>query len=283
MTDLTRHRASIEHLPEELDALTRVVQGLLLHEAWAQAYGFSPPQERKREVSVRPAAQMLDVMLELDPAPLQEARPVERRMLGNCRDFTTLTCALLKHSGIPARARCGFGAYFKPGHYEDHWVCEFWHAEQQRWVLADAQIDELQRKILKPEFDTLDVPRDQFLVAGRAWQLCRAGERDPERFGIFDMHGMWFISGNVFRDFAALNRIELLPWDVWGLLEREFDTFGATELALLDQMAELSQAGDDGFDAVRALYSDDERIRVPAVIKSFTPGVDGPQRVELPG
>jgi len=283
MTDLTRHRAAIEELPRDLEALTHVVQGLLVHEAWASAYGFSVPPERRHEVSIRPAAQMLDVMFELDPTPLDKPRPVERRLLGNCRDFTTLTCALLKHSGIPARARCGFGAYFKPEHYEDHWVCEFWQAEGQRWALADAQIDALQRKILGLAFDTLDVPRDQFLVAGRAWQLCRAGECDPDRFGIFDMHGMWFISGNVFRDFAALNRIELLPWDNWGLLDCGYDSFGAEELALHDQMAELSQGGDDAFGAQRALYQADERIRVPAVITSYTPGAKEAERVELPG
>jgi hypothetical protein len=104
MTDVERHRASIAALPSDLEGLAPTVQGLLVHEAWAHAYGFAPPPERKREVSVRPAAQMLDEILELDSAPLQKPRPVERRMLGNCRDFTTLTCALLKQNGIPARA-----------------------------------------------------------------------------------------------------------------------------------------------------------------------------------
>ena len=33
-------------------------------------------------------------------------------------------------------------------------------------------------------FDPFDVPRDQFVVGGRAWQLCRAGEADPDTFGL---------------------------------------------------------------------------------------------------
>ena len=34
----------------------------------------------------------------------------ERRFVGNCRHFTVLLCAFLRARGVPARARCGFGA-----------------------------------------------------------------------------------------------------------------------------------------------------------------------------
>ena len=33
------------------------------------------------------------------------------------------------------------GGYFGTRTFEDHWVCEYWHAEQ-RWALADAELDE---------------------------------------------------------------------------------------------------------------------------------------------
>ena len=66
----------------------------------------------------------------------------------------------------------------------------------------------------------LDVPRDQFLVAGDAWQLCRAGKADPMDFGILDLFGWWMIAGNVVRDLAALNNREMLPWDCWGPMPR---------------------------------------------------------------
>ena len=56
-------------------------------------------------------------LLEIDPSPLGRARPPERRLVGTCRDFTTFMTALLRAKGIPARARCGFGTYFLPGHY----------------------------------------------------------------------------------------------------------------------------------------------------------------------
>jgi hypothetical protein len=44
-----------------------------------------------------------------------------------------------------------------------------WNAAEARWILVDAQIDELQRAKLHPDFDLLDVPRDRFVIAGDAW------------------------------------------------------------------------------------------------------------------
>lgn len=98
---------------------------------------------------------------------------------------------MLRAQGVPARARCGFGTYFWPGRYEDHWVREYWNGE--RWVSVDAQLDELQRGKLGIVFDPLDLPPGQFVPASCAWQMCRSGEADAEKFGIFDMHGLWFI------------------------------------------------------------------------------------------
>ena len=68
---------------------------------------------------------------------------------------------MLQYKNIAARPRCGFGAYFMPSHYEDHWVCEYWNENEQRWVLVDAQMDELQTNVLELRFHPLDVPRDR--------------------------------------------------------------------------------------------------------------------------
>ena len=84
---------------------------------------------------------MLDRLLAQDGQPLGVARPVDDRLVGVCRHFTVLLVAMLRAQGVPARARCGFGAYFTPGRFEDHWVCEYWHSAEGRWILVDAQID----------------------------------------------------------------------------------------------------------------------------------------------
>jgi hypothetical protein len=248
MTDPGEHADLFDGLPTEIPALCGVVQGLLLHVFWAERYGVALSEERQREVEIRRVSHMLARIREMDDRPLTVGRSLEKKLVGNCRDFSVLLCAILRHRAVPARARCGFGAYFTPGMYEDHWVCEYWNADEDRWVLVDAQLDALQREVLEIPFDPCDVPRDQFLVGGKAWRMCRAGEADPEKFGIFDMHGLWFIRGDLVRDLLALNKIEILPWD----------------FALLDRVAELTLVDAPPFAEVRAIYEGDARLRTPA-------------------
>jgi len=266
MTDPGEHAGLFEGLPSEIPALCQVVQGILLHIFWAERYGVELSEERKQEVNISRVSHMLARIREMDDRFLTIARPLEKRLVGNCRDFATMLCAMLRHQRVPARARCGFGAYFEPGRYEDHWVCEYWKEDEGRWVLMDAQLDALQRRVLQIGFDPYDVPRDQFLVAGKAWQMCRAGQADPDKFGIFDMHGMWFIRGDLVRDLLSLNKIELLPWDGWGLITKEEQDLSAEDMALLDHIAALTVAivvDGEAFPEVRAIYENDARLRMP--------------------
>src|SRR5512134_1672750 len=221
MSDPGVHRSLFENLPTSVPDLVKLVQGVTIHVFWTERYGFKAPPERMDELQLRSMEKRLARTIELDPRPLTEPRSLEKKLLGNCRDHSLLLVAMLRHQGVPARARCGFGAYFLPDHFEDHWVVEYWNQGQGRWVLVDAQLDELQRDVLKIDFDVLDVPRDQFIVGGEAWQMCRRGEQDADKFGIFDMHGLGFVRGNLVRDVASLNRMELLPWDCWGVILNE--------------------------------------------------------------
>ena len=262
MTDPKEQASWLDDLPNNIGELCKILQGVMLHIFWAERYGVKLSQERQQEVNWRSIIPKLQRIQELDDRPLCASRPLEKRVVGNCRDFSTLLCAFLRHQSIPARARCGFAKYFTPGHYEDHWVTEYWNAAEKRWVLVDAQLDGLMIAALKIDFNTLDVPRDQFIVAGQAWQLCRSGQADPNDFGIFDMKGLWFIRGNVIRDFLAFNRVEILPWDGgWGIMA---EPEGEADTALIDRLAALTVKGDEAFSEIRGLYEGDERIRIPA-------------------
>lgn len=269
----------LDHLPGDMGSLCQTVQGVMLHIFWAEHYGVQLAGPRQDEVQLRSVARKLERIAELDPHPLADAREPDKRLVGNCRDFSLMLTAILRHQGIPARARCGFGRYFMPNHYEDHWVCEYWNAGQNRWVLVDAQLDELQCKKLSIPFNPLDVPRDQFIVGGKAWRLCRTGQADPETFGIFEMHGLWFVRGNLVRDVASLNKMELLPWDSWGIIERRDEELSPDDLALLDDVAELTSDDVTEFEKVHLLYENDERMCVPTTIHSYTQA--GVQTIDL--
>ncbi len=255
-------------LPQDIPALCGVVQGLLIHQYWAGAYGYTIPEERVPEYRIRDVAAKLDRIVELDSRALFEPRPPDRRLVGNCRDFSLLLVAMLRHKRIPARVRCGFAAYFALRWYEDHLVSEVWCANEQRWVLVDAQLDDVHRQALRITFDPCDVPTDQFLPGGVAWQMCRSGEADPNRFGYGDVvGGLPNIRGNLVRDVAFLNKVEVLGWDYWGLIEGQEAGLDEDDLALLDRAAELSLAGNVGFDALRSLYLREMRLRVPPIVR----------------
>lgn len=271
MSDPGAHRSLFEHLPASVPELVKIVQGVTIHVFWTERYGFKAPAERMDELQLRSMEKRLARTLDLDPRPLSEPRPIEKKLLGNCRDHSLLLVAMLRHQGVPARARCGFGAYFMPDHFEDHWVVEYWNQEQGRWAFVDSQLDELQREVLKIPFDTLDVPRDQFMVGGKAWQMCRSGEQNPDKFGIFDMHGLGFVRGNLVRDVAALNKMELLPWDCWGvILNEQLDD--PDDLAALDEIAALSAGDVPEFETVRARYETERRFRVNSTLLSYVDG-----------
>jgi hypothetical protein len=274
MTDLADVPARVfEGLPEGPRALCRTVQGLIVHEFWAQSYGFDLPEDRLSDFQTRSAAEMIERILGLNSAPLAVARPVEQRMVGNCRYFSTLSCALLRRAGIPARARCGFADYFEPGRFVDHWVTEYWDRAEGRWVRVDAQLDALQRAAITPVFDTEDLPPGPFLPAGEAWQRSRRGESDPQAFGILDMWGLWFVQNNVIRDLAALNKMELLPWDVWGPMTVMTDP-DAAALELTDSVA--STLNGDDTDAIRRVYEQRDELRVPEAVFDARFGVVHP-------
>ena len=230
----------------------------------------APPQ-RAGEIHLRSTHALIDRIIELDASPLTKPRAISKRVLGRCHHFALLAVAALRAHGTPACARCGFGAYFNPPNFEDHWVCEYWNGE--RWILADPQFDAVWVEKLKVRHDVLDVPRDQFLVAAEGWRQCRAGKLDSGRFGIefVKLRGLWFIAGSLIRDLAAMNKVELLPWDIWGAQPQPNAELTEDQLRFFDRLAELTCEPEQRFEELRESYRADERLRVPPqVFNSLT-------------
>ena len=260
-TGLEGFEAQIDALPADAGAVAAFVHGLLIHEGLAGAYGVTLAPGRGDEKQLHGAAAMLRQAMRLHERPITETRAPEHRVVGVCRHFATLFVAVMRRKGVPARVRCGFANYFQPGKHLDHWVGEYW--DGGRWVLVDAQVDDLQRKLFNLTLDPLDVPRDRFLVGGDAWRACRQGA-DPMGFGVSgtEMWGLVEVYGDIFQDLAALQNIELLPWGWYGLAT---DEAGMEETALIDKLAAISSRADEAAMAELAeLLAADERLRVPS-------------------
>ena len=265
-TDLSAFGETIDVLPDDIASIVRVVQGLVVHFGWAPLYGIALAPERvDAERQLCTASAVVSCALERDRRPLTEPRAPGERVAGVCWHFAVLFAAILRRKGVPARVRAGFANYFERGKHMEHWVGEYWSRDHGRWVLVDAQVDELQARAARPGFDTLDVPRDRFLVAGDAWRACRSGAAEATTFGVAGTSnwGLIEVFGEVMPDVAALQKVELLPWAWYGLATEE----GALERAaeLMDGLAALSSVADArSFEALRTLVASDARLSVPA-------------------
>src|SRR5262245_50864260 len=115
MTSAGRYASMFSQLPNDVGELVRTIQHLVVYDVVAaDFYGFTVPKNRQSEIHFRHLENMVDRLLALDNQPLSVARTVDKRLVGRCRHFMLFLIAMLRAKGIPARARCGFGAYFNP-------------------------------------------------------------------------------------------------------------------------------------------------------------------------
>ena len=287
ITRLDRYSQFLDWLTGDVRAIYQVVQGILIHDSWIEQYGAPLEWDQSYDTQMAYMEDLLDKAIQLDPRSLALPRAPEKRVVCCCREFATLFCAILRYKGIPARSRCGFGLYFSPGYFEDHWMCEYWDRSQERWVQVDPQIDPFQQSTLKMEFSPLDMPAGGFMVAGEAWQKCRRGEIDPMRCGIscdpidFDLeslYGLWFVRGQLLRDFASLNKVETVPflvrlgkglsWAPWRLVGADEAELSPADYQLLDRIADYSMHPDRYFEEIRTIYQSKEDLQPPGAILS---------------
>lgn len=302
ITDLSKHKAFTTWLTADPSAIYQVVQGLIVHDLWVEQYGESYIKAHEYPQKTAYMEDLLDKALALDNSNLAIPRHPRDRVIACCREFATLMCALLRAKGIPARSRCGFAVYFGwNGKYEDHWICEYWNG--QRWVMADPQLDPFQQSILIQwtmnaghvteeimqsikQFNPRDLKPGEFLTAGQAWKLCREGNAVPGDFGIScpikpewgidSLYGLWFVRGQLLRDFAAVNKVETVPylvrickdldWRAWRLVYLKDNELTENDLLLLDTIAALTTDVDNHFHEIREAYLKNSDLIVPEEI-----------------
>ncbi|MHB1929117.1 MAG: transglutaminase domain-containing protein [Acidimicrobiales bacterium] len=233
------------------------VHALVVQPTDTDALGL--PEERLTENQIRPVGELVTRLLALDPAPLNVGRDPGKRVVGTCRHFAVLSCALLRYRGIAARVRCGFATYFQHGHGVDHWITEYRDNDPGRGIRVDPEVLG-QAVVDHPE----DLEPGQFLTGGEAWLAFRRGDIDASLFGVYGTEnwGPGEIRGNAVKDLAALNKVEMLPWDEWGRMTDAYDgKTGADYDDLLDTLATVCATDDPG--AVTDLYTHED-LRVPA-------------------
>jgi len=226
-TDPGKYSALFSNLPSGLPDLHQIVQNVLIH-VW-KIRRFHPQLLRSHEIEARRVEDMLALISGHDPQPLTVERPIEKKLIVDCRHFAGFLSALLRYQGIAARSRTGFASYLEESHYQDHWVAQYWSTTDERWIMEDADLR------------MHDIPKDKFIVAGQAWQACRMEQDVPTKYGYSpDWRGWYAISNNLVHDLASLNKAEEISLGMWGLMRNEnipLSAYSSADVALLDAAA----------------------------------------------
>ena len=283
LSDPGKFASYFDELPNSIEELCKIVQNTFFHIFWIKKkenYGFTPAdiieqgRDPSKELNIRNIEEKLKLYYTLEAKSFTEKRKNINRVIGNCRDFALLLVSMLRHKGIPARVRSGAAMYFFPlelEKHEDHYICEYWNDEENRWKMVDPQLDELQRKVLQLSVDfTLDLPYEQFLDAGRTWLKFRKGDVPPENFGIFEWRGEMFALNKLIMDLASLNKVEVLAWESWGICGK-IANIKKLGYDIFDELAEnISQINDPRvFFELKDLFENDDRYKVPENYKPW--------------
>lgn len=234
------YREALMRGDSEPEFVARWIGSFMQHPRGAESgeRGFTPDQAA--DLQLRSVAEILSVAVERN---LLEGDAAPPKVGGLCRDFAILAVSRFRERGTPARLRVGFADYLVPDHWEDHWLCEW--RDGERWKRLDVEF----AAIGGTSFNALDVPRERFLTASEAWFLIKDKPEIASRFGVssLDLGGEWFIAGSLFREIAALRKLELKPWDYWGLsesLSRVSTEWSHQARTTLDQIASRLKSAD---------------------------------------
>ncbi len=275
MTEITNMKDMVRDIPKDVATIVIYVQNIFIHQHWSKAYGLELSEERKREPFIRSFGEKLQFLQSVGqgtcPLVPLGPRPNEQKMISICRDFSVAAVALCREAGIPARARCGFANYFEKGKYIDHWVLEYWNEERKKWVMVDAQLDNLQQEHLKIPFDPMNVGEDFFFTGPRAWQMCREGKENPELFGIFDWWGYIYLNCNLILDANSLLKMPMQPWDMWdGYKSLPMEKWHEKDYKLMDELASLALHVDDSLEDLIHFVQQNDKIKVPEDLGKIT-------------
>ncbi len=104
---------------------------------------------------------------------------------------------------------------------------------------------------------------------------CGIGD-DPKMYGLETLYGLWFVRGQLLRDFAALNKVETVPflvrlgkglsWAPWRLVGAKDAELTEKDYRLLDHIAALTLQPDEHLDEIRALYETIPDLQAPEEI-----------------
>lgn len=272
MTDPKEYIQLYGNLSPNLGQLAKIISQVTIHFQYIRESGGKEVVGRIHEIYIRKTSERLKRMSELGITSFQQEYPFLQRTICTCRDIAMLLCSMLRHFGIPARIRYGFAQYldWDPHFFFDHTIVEYWDADRNMWKLTERYLTKEIKQRFNITFNTYDVPREKFITAAEAWLNCRAGKSDPNSFGTGyakRRSGLWYLRNKLIQDLAGLNKMEMQPSDLWGLMIDAKDNkirhlVSADEALLMDDIAICLTNSEENLNALQKFYINNTFLRI---------------------
>lgn len=257
-------------LPTDIAQLGRLVKRQVIHSLSLSAgregartnpvYGNidEVPWYRQGEDDYFPTATaILAELYRRDPRGLVADRAVENKLIITCRAVAILMATVLKTRGIPARVRAGYAPYIRQDRPETHWITQYWHAPEERWITIDADTS-----LEKRPFDPFDMPPGTFDFAAHAWLAVREGRQDANIYAIDGLNALENLATQVFFDFHSLMNNEITYLQAPVFIAIDFKTVEEEKLREIDALARLMQQPDENFAQLQRLWETKRDFRL---------------------
>jgi len=208
------------------------------------------------------AVAMTAELFRLDERGFVPDRETEHKIVVTCRYVSVLMSAILKAKNIPCRSRAGFAPYFQPDKSMDHWIDQYWNAEEERWVTIDADGFYDENGMDLGQYDIAD---GKFDYAARAWLDVRKGRVDGTRFLYADGLGTCSLKAIIralFYDFHALMNDEISYQFQPCYIDNKFERLTERDLTEMDELAKLLTEPDKNFEKLVDIWETEKKYRI---------------------
>lgn len=202
------------------------------------------------------AAAILAELYRRDPRGFVPDRAVENRLVITCRFVALLMASLLKARGIPARVRAGYAPYIRSDGMETHWITQYWHLPEERWITIDADASSKERS-----FDPFDMAPETFHFGAASWLAVREGRQDANLYLMGGRSALENLARMLFFDFHALMNNEI-PYDQAPVFTAvDFNTGEQEKLQALDALARLMLEPEEHFSQLQHIWETNRDFR----------------------
>lgn len=273
-TYVGNYRELIRALPDSVPAIGRLVCDQITHpsmfytspspyleDTYFGPFASYPKRRFKNEDELYiTASAMIAGILRLDEAGFTPNKDVTKRITVSCRHASVLFSAILKAKGIPCRSRAGFMDFGNEGDsYMEHWVNEYWDADENRWVLVDADgYYEYEQRFGYSQFD---LPRRKFVTASEAWLGLRQNTLSKP-LNLFSPNLLDGVCEYLMMDFHALMNNEIFYSYQPLYLRGGAHSLPESDLRELDHLAELLAEPDKNLAQIEQLWAANEKLSI---------------------